>query len=58
MIRSGFLSCAKRLELEVCVRSQREDHGVVRNDVVTHRSACKKAKLRFVGCFTRGNAAM
>ena len=31
---------------------------VVRNDVVTHRSACMKAKLRFVGCFTRGTAAM
>ena len=30
MIRSGFLSCAERLELEVCVRSQREDHGVAR----------------------------
>ena len=30
MIRSGFLSCAERLELEVFVRSQREDHGVAR----------------------------
>ena len=30
MIRSGFLSCAERLELEVCMRSQREDHGVAR----------------------------
>ena len=30
MIRPGFLSSAERLELEVCVRSQREDHGVAR----------------------------
>ena len=30
MIRSGFLSSAERLELEACVRSQREDHGIAR----------------------------
>ena len=30
MIRPSFLSSAERLELEVCVRSQREDHGVAR----------------------------
>ena len=30
MIRPGFLSCAERPELEACVRSQREDHGVAR----------------------------
>lgn len=30
MIRSGFLSPSERRELEVCVRSQREDHGVAR----------------------------
>ena len=30
MIRPGFLSSTERLELEVCVRSQREDHGVAR----------------------------
>ena len=30
MIRPGFLSPTERLELEVCVRSQREDHGVAR----------------------------
>ena len=30
MIRSGFLSSAERLELEVSVRSQCEDHGVAR----------------------------
>jgi hypothetical protein len=30
MIRPGFLSSAKRRELEVCVRSQREDHGIAR----------------------------
>ena len=30
MIRPGFLSSAERLELEVCVRSQRKDHGVAR----------------------------
>ena len=28
MIRPGFLSPTKRLELEACVRSQREDHGI------------------------------
>ena len=27
-------------------------------DTVSHRSACTKAKLRFAGCFTHGNAAM
>ena len=30
MIRPGFLSRTDRLELEACVRSQREDHGVAR----------------------------
>jgi transposase len=30
MIRSGFLSSAERLELEACVRGQREDHGIAR----------------------------
>lgn len=30
MIRSGFLSSAERLELEACVRRQREDHGIAR----------------------------
>ena len=30
MIRPGFLSPTERLELEVCVRSQREDHGIAR----------------------------
>ncbi len=30
MIRPGFLSPTERLELEACVRSQREDHGVAR----------------------------
>jgi transposase len=30
MIRPGFLSSSERHELEVCVRSQREDHGVAR----------------------------
>ena len=30
MIRPGFLSSSERRELEVCVRSQREDHGVAR----------------------------
>jgi transposase len=30
MIRPGFLSTLDRLELEACVRSQREDHGVAR----------------------------
>jgi transposase len=30
MIRPGFLSSAERLELEVCVRSQRENHGIAR----------------------------
>jgi transposase len=30
MIRPGFLSSAERLELEACVRSQREDHGIAR----------------------------
>ena len=30
MIRPGFLSLSERRELEVCVRSQREDHGVAR----------------------------
>ena len=30
MISPGFLSRAERRELEVCVRSQREDHGVAR----------------------------
>ena len=30
MIRPGFLSSSERLELEACVRSQREDHGIAR----------------------------
>ena len=30
MIRPGFLSFTERLELEVCVRRQREDHGIAR----------------------------
>ena len=30
MIRSGFLSSTDRLELEACVRRQREDHGIAR----------------------------
>ena len=30
MIRPGFLSPAERRELVSCVRSQREDHGIVR----------------------------
>ena len=30
MINANFLSSAERLELEVCVRSQREDHGIAR----------------------------
>jgi len=30
MIRPGFLSASERRELEVCVRSHREDHGVAR----------------------------
>ncbi len=28
MIRPGFLSTADRIELEACVRRQREDHGL------------------------------
>ena len=30
MIRPSFLSSAERLELEACVRRQREDHGIAR----------------------------
>ena len=30
MIRTGFLSAPERRELEACVRSQREDHGIAR----------------------------
>ena len=30
MIRTGLLSPAERLELEACVRRQREDHGIAR----------------------------
>jgi transposase len=30
MIRPGFLSTADRIELEACVRRQREDHGIAR----------------------------
>ena len=30
MIRPGFLSSAERIELEACVRRQREDHGIAR----------------------------
>jgi len=30
MIRAGFLSSADRIELEACVRRQREDHGIAR----------------------------
>jgi len=30
MIRPGFLSSAECLELEACVRRQREDHGIAR----------------------------
>ena len=28
MIHAGYLSSAERLELEACVRRQREDHGI------------------------------
>jgi len=28
MVRPGFLSSTDRLELEACVRRQREDHGI------------------------------
>ena len=30
MIQSGFLSSSERLELESCVRTHRENHGVAR----------------------------
>ncbi len=30
MIRPSFLSSSDRLELEACVRRQREDHGIAR----------------------------
>ena len=30
MIHAGFLSSSERLELEACVRRQREDHGIAR----------------------------
>ena len=30
MIRPGFLSSSDRIELEACVRRQREDHGIAR----------------------------
>ena len=30
MIHNGFLSDSERRELEACVRSQREDHGIAR----------------------------
>ena len=30
MIQNGFLSASERRELEACVRSQREDHGIAR----------------------------
>ena len=30
MIDKGFLSAPERRELEACVRSQREDHGIAR----------------------------
>jgi len=30
MIRPSFLSSADRIELEACVRRQREDHGIAR----------------------------
>ena len=30
MIHANFLSSAERLELEICVRRQREDHGIAR----------------------------
>ena len=30
LIRNGFLSSTDRLELEACVRRQREDHGIAR----------------------------
>ena len=30
MIRPGFLYSADRIELEACVRRQREDHGIAR----------------------------
>ena len=32
MNRPGFLSSAERLELQVCLRSQREDNSVVRRE--------------------------
>jgi hypothetical protein len=33
MIGPGFLSPADRLELDACVRRQREDHGKSRRDI-------------------------
>lgn len=30
MIRPGFLSSEDRIELEACVRRQRDDHGIAR----------------------------
>jgi hypothetical protein len=30
MFHPGFLSASERLELEACVRRQREDHGIAR----------------------------
>jgi hypothetical protein len=30
MIHPGFISASERLELEACVRRQREDHGIAR----------------------------
>jgi hypothetical protein len=34
MIRPGCLSSADRIELEACVRRQREDHGIARRGFV------------------------
>ena len=33
MIRPGFLSSADRIELEACVRRQREDHIIARRAI-------------------------
>jgi hypothetical protein len=43
MIRPGFLSPTERLELEVCVRSQREDHGV--GDAISGSALCVHANM-------------
>jgi hypothetical protein len=44
MIRPGFLSSAERIELEACVRRQREDHGIRRANAILQLDDAKSGQ--------------